>query len=94
VPGHVTNVGDLKPGEAAEAPSAFSPQREARALVLEHAGAVAFSRAGDPSTGEFHDAGRRNLMHPAAVHVSGDGRPREPRHEQPYAAGAARQSEP
>jgi hypothetical protein len=31
-------------------------ERRARALALEHAGALAFSRAGDPTTGEFQDA--------------------------------------
>ena len=31
-------------------------ERRARALSLEHAGAVAFSRTVDPTTGEFHDA--------------------------------------
>jgi hypothetical protein len=56
VPFDRDEAGDLKPGEAAEAPSAFSAQRKARTLALEHAGAVAFSRTGDPSIGEFHDA--------------------------------------
>jgi hypothetical protein len=31
-------------------------ERRARALALEHAGALAFSRTGDPTTGEFRDA--------------------------------------
>ena len=31
-------------------------ERRARALALEHAGALAFSRTGDPATGEFQDA--------------------------------------
>ena len=31
-------------------------ERRARALALEHAGAWAFSRTGDPATGEFQDA--------------------------------------
>jgi hypothetical protein len=48
VPFDRDETGDLKPGEAAEAPSAPSAQRNARALALEHAGAVAFSRTGDP----------------------------------------------
>jgi hypothetical protein len=30
-------------------------ERRARALALEHAGALAFSRIGDPTTGEFQD---------------------------------------
>jgi hypothetical protein len=33
-----------------------SAERGARALALEHAGALAFSRTGDPTTGEFRDA--------------------------------------
>jgi hypothetical protein len=48
--------GDLKPGEAREVLSPIVAERRARALSLEHAGAVAFSRTGDPTTGEFHDA--------------------------------------
>lgn len=39
--------GDLKPGGAREV---MSP------IALEHAGALAFSRTGDPATGEFQDA--------------------------------------
>ena len=31
-------------------------ERRARALALEHAGALAFSRTGNPATGEFEDA--------------------------------------
>jgi hypothetical protein len=34
----------------------LSPIVAERALSLEHAGAVAFSRTGDPTTGQFHDA--------------------------------------
>jgi hypothetical protein len=48
--------GDLNAGEAAEAPSASAAERKARALALSHAGAVAFSRTGDPAIGEFRDA--------------------------------------
>lgn len=48
--------GDLKPGEAWEVPSAFAAERSARKLAREHAGAVGFSRNGDPSTGEFDAA--------------------------------------
>ena len=48
--------GDLKPGEAREVMSPVVAERRARALALEHAGAVAFSRTGDPATGDFHDA--------------------------------------
>ena len=48
--------GDLKPGEAREVMSPIVAERRARALALEHAGALAFSRTGDPATGEFQDA--------------------------------------
>ena len=48
--------GDLTAGEAKEVPSAASAERQAQVAALAHAGAVAFSRTGDPSTGEFHDA--------------------------------------
>jgi hypothetical protein len=48
--------GDLKPGEAREVMSPIVVERRARALALEHADALAFSRTGDPATGEFHDA--------------------------------------
>ena len=45
--------GDLPPGEAQEVMSPVVAERRARALALEHAGAVAFSRTGNPATGEF-----------------------------------------
>ena len=48
--------GDLKPAEAREATSAWAAERAAKFLATEHAGAVAFSRTGDPTTGEFQDA--------------------------------------
>ena len=48
--------GDLKPGEAREVMSPVVAERRARALALEHAGGLAFSRTGDPATGEFQDA--------------------------------------
>ena len=51
-----TEEGDLAPGEAKECPSALSAEREAYRLSVQYAGAVAFSRTGDPSTGEFSDA--------------------------------------
>ncbi len=47
--------GELVPGEAAEAPSADAARRRAQALVGKHAGAVAFSRTGDPGTGVFEE---------------------------------------
>jgi hypothetical protein len=48
--------GALTPGEAAEAPNASAAARRARTLALSHAGALAFSRSGDPAAGEFRDA--------------------------------------
>ena len=48
--------GDLVAGTAQEVTSALVGERGARALALDHAGAVAFSRTGDTSTGEFQDA--------------------------------------
>ena len=48
--------GDLVAGEALERQSATSAENAARRLVETAAGAVAFSRTGDPSTGEFEDA--------------------------------------
>jgi len=48
--------GNLVAGEGQEAPSASAAQRKARSLALERAGAVAFSRTGDPAMGEFQDA--------------------------------------
>ena len=48
--------GDLIAGEAQERQSAGAALREARRMLETSAGAVAFSRAGDPSTGDFDDA--------------------------------------
>ena len=48
--------GDLKPGKAHEVMSPIVAEGRARVLALEHAGALAFSRTGDPATGEFQDA--------------------------------------
>jgi hypothetical protein len=47
--------GDIRPGAAQEAISAAAAERRARALAVEHGGAVAFSRCGDPVTGDFED---------------------------------------
>ena len=44
--------GDLKPGKAREVMSPIVAERRARVLAL----ALAFSRTGDPATGEFQDA--------------------------------------
>jgi hypothetical protein len=56
IPFDRNEVGDLTAGPAQEATSSLSAERGARALALQHAGAVAFSRTGDPSIGEFQDA--------------------------------------
>ena len=48
--------GELTAGEAKESPSAASAERQARVAAQAHAGAVAFSRTGDPSMGDFQDA--------------------------------------
>jgi hypothetical protein len=48
--------GSLKPGEPHDATHAWAADRAASFLAREHAGAVAFSRTGDPATGEFQDA--------------------------------------
>jgi hypothetical protein len=51
-----TEDGDLVAGEAQERPTADAAIREARRMAATAAGAVAFCRTGDPSTGEFDDA--------------------------------------
>jgi hypothetical protein len=48
--------GELKATETREAVSPVAAERAARRLSYEHAGAVAFSRTGEPATGEFADA--------------------------------------
>jgi hypothetical protein len=48
--------GELVAEEGVEAPSAFSAQRRAQAMLGKKAGAIAFSRTGDPAIGEFQDA--------------------------------------
>jgi hypothetical protein len=56
VPFDRSEAGDLTAGEAKESPTAVSAERQARVAALAHAGAVAFSRTGDPSIGEFENA--------------------------------------
>jgi hypothetical protein len=51
-----TEEGELKAGEAKECASAAAAEREAYRLAAWNAGAVAFSRTGDPATGEFSEA--------------------------------------
>ena len=48
--------GNLVAGEAKEAPNGEIARRRAQALAAAHAGAIAFSRTGDPDSGEFQDA--------------------------------------
>ena len=48
--------GDLVPLEPVEAPNTESARRRAQAAAAKHGGAIAFSRMGDPNTGEFSDA--------------------------------------
>jgi hypothetical protein len=50
--------GGLAPGEAVECPNGVAAIRRAQAMSFNeaNAGAVAFSRSGDPNIGEFDDA--------------------------------------
>lgn len=48
--------GNLCPDEAVECQSPGGAASRARALALSKAGAVAFSRTGDPETGDWADA--------------------------------------
>jgi hypothetical protein len=50
--------GGLAPGQPIECPSGAAAIRRAEAIARHdaNAGAVAFSRSGDPSLGEFEDA--------------------------------------
>jgi hypothetical protein len=50
--------GRLAPSEAVECPSGAAAIRRAQAMAFNeaNAGAVAFSRSGDPNIGEFEDA--------------------------------------
>ena len=48
--------GDLVAGEAQDRQSAGAAESAARRMAETAAGAVAFSRTGDPATGEFEDA--------------------------------------
>ena len=46
----------LVAGETRERPSAEAALSEARRMARRAAGAIAFSRTGDPATGEYRDA--------------------------------------
>ena len=48
--------GDLIAGEAQDRQTAGAAESVARRMAEVSAGAVAFSRTGDPATGEFEDA--------------------------------------
>ena len=48
--------GELVPGEAQDRQSASAAESLARKMALTSAGAVAFSRTGEPATGNFEDA--------------------------------------
>lgn len=50
--------GGLAPGQAVECPSGAAAIRRAQAMSRDeaNAGAVAFSRSGDPNLGDFDDA--------------------------------------
>lgn len=48
--------GDLLPGEPVEALNPWQAKSRAAGLAIHHAGAVAFSRSGDPMSGEFEPA--------------------------------------
>ena len=48
--------GELVPGEAQDRQSASAAESLARRMADTAAGAVAFSRTGEPATGEFEDA--------------------------------------
>ena len=48
--------GELLAGEAQERQTATAAINEARRMAEKSAGVVAFSRQGDPGTGEFEDA--------------------------------------
>ena len=51
-----TEDGELVAGEAQEKQSSSAAVNAARHMATTAAGAVAFSRTGDPSSGEFEDA--------------------------------------
>ncbi|MEJ0093424.1 MAG: hypothetical protein WDN46_08295 [Methylocella sp.] len=51
-----TDDGELVAGEAQERQTTGAAVREAQRMALTAAGAVAFSRTGDPASGEFQDA--------------------------------------
>ena len=51
-----TEEGELVPGEAQDRQTASAAEAAARRMSYVHPGAIAFSRTGDPSSGDFEDA--------------------------------------
>src|SRR5260370_3009671 len=78
--------GDLQPGEAQEAPNASIAGRRARTLAETHAGAMAFSRTGDPAIGKFADAVTIATVGEAAPGALGDSPAKVLRDTQPAQA--------
>jgi hypothetical protein len=56
VPFTADESGDLMPLEPMEAQSAEAAKRRASVLAASKGGALAFSRIGEPDTGDFEDA--------------------------------------
>lgn len=56
VPFSKDDEGNLIPGEAKECPNGDRARRMALAMSEKHAGAIAFSRTGNPDQGDFQDA--------------------------------------
>ncbi len=50
------NAGNVVALEVKEAPNSDAARSRARLAAASHAGAIAFSRTGDPDSGEFADA--------------------------------------
>ncbi len=56
IPYHRSDEGDLLQGEPMEAQSSHAAMRLAAQVAAGSVGALAFSRTGDPATGEFEPA--------------------------------------
>ncbi len=56
VPFNKDEEGNLVPGEAKEAPNGDRAKRLAQGMAERNAGAIAFSRTGDPDQGDFGEA--------------------------------------
>ena len=55
IPFNRDDEGNLIPGEPKEAPNGDRAKRLAQAMSEKHAGAIAFSRTGDPDQGDFEE---------------------------------------